>query len=298
MATALDANQKTNITLSGSNLVATSTGAGGVRTDRSLSKKSYFEGVLTTLAGTPQIGVSSTNWDHATALGTGNNTIGYQPSGVVRSNNATLATIATYVQGDRIGVAVDPLNRLIWFRVNNGNWNNSALNDPAAGVGGIDYSTVTLGTLVAAVSASITGTVWTMKFSTAFTDTPPTGFASIDDVGYTLAVASSLPTAPMGVAFPTYGLTVTPLPRDSGGKQFFPGGAITVVSGTTKEGGSPAGSKRVDVYDRVTGELLGTTISDGSGAWSIPCLGRPAVRVVGSDPTTYNSVVYDNVVPV
>jgi hypothetical protein len=280
-------------------LIATSTGAGGARSNRQISGITYFEGVITTLTGTPQIGIASTTWDNATALGSGNNTIGYAPSGAVTNNGATLSTIAAYVQGNRIGVAVDPVNRLIWFSVNGGNWNNNAANNPATGVGGIDYSSIAgLNTMVAAVSASVTGNVWTMTFSTPFTGTAPGSFASMDVVGYTRMDASTNPAMPFGIPA-SYTIKATQKGGDNStlGKHFI-GTTITVVSGTTKENGSVVTGKKVEVYDRVTGELLGSTYSDGSGNWSIPALGRPAVRVVGSDPTTYNSIVYDNVVPV
>jgi hypothetical protein len=46
-------------------LVATSTAAGGVRGTRPLSGLSYFSGVITTLTGTPQIGIAQTNWDNS-----------------------------------------------------------------------------------------------------------------------------------------------------------------------------------------------------------------------------------------
>jgi hypothetical protein len=139
-----------------------------------------------------------------------------------------------------------------------------------------------------------------MKFSTAFTDTPPTGFASMDTIAY-LALATTAPTAPTSGGVPaSFGVKAVPSINDqtTRGKHFSPAGAITVVSGVTKEAGSPVANKKVEVYDRLTGELLNSSYSDGSGAWSLACLGRPTVRVVGSDPTTYNSVVYDNVVPV
>jgi hypothetical protein len=282
-------------------LVATSTaGSAGVRTRRSLSGPSYFEAIITTLTGTPLVGIANMNWDHSTALGAGNNTIGYQPSGVVRNNNATLATIAAYVAGDRIGVAVDPANRLIWFRVNNGNWNNNVLNNPATGVGGIDYSAIVgIGNFAAAVSASITGTVWTTNFSSPV-DTPPAGFSSIDAVGYTKADSSAQAYYPIPSAttLSPYGLIAPSLPQDISQKQFFPAGPVTHVSGVVQENSVLVPGRRVDVYDRNTGELLGTARSAVDGSWSVACLGRPKVRIVGSDPTTYNSLVYDNVSPI
>lgn len=95
-----------------------------------------------------------------------------------------------------------------------------------------------------------------------------------------------------------FGLVANPHPNDFRGKAFGPAGPVTVVSGTTKEAGVIVVGKVVEVYDRDTGDLIGRTKSDAMGNWSVPALGRPAVRIVGSDPTTYNSVVYDNVMPV
>lgn len=302
MATTFDSSRLTNTTLSGGNLVATSTAAGGAMSSRVLSGLTYFEVTITTLTGTPGVGIASSNWDHSTALGTGSNTVGYQPSGAVKLNGATLATIAAYVQGNRIGVAVDPITKLIWFRVNGGNWNNNAANDPVAEVGGIDYSGASVGSIVAAINSSLSGNVWTAIFSAPFTDAVPTGYASLDAIGFTTAQSTKTTLEiPLITSLPaSYGLTAGPLPlgQTSQGKHFSPAATITMVSGTTKENGSIVTGKRVDVYDRLTGDLLGTTYSDGSGNWSLPCLGRPAVRVVGSDPTTYNSQVYDDVVPV
>jgi hypothetical protein len=225
--------------------------------------------------------------------------VGYQPSGAVRNNNATLATIATYVAGDRIDVAINAADRLIWFRVNNGNWNNNVANDPVTNTGGIDYSGITgLGTMVAAISASITGTVWTMQFSTAFTNTPPTGYVSIDTQSYVRAdTVNFLNNVPLGLPA-SYGFKATNMPKEGVlTSRIFMGTVITTVSGFIRELGVAVAGRKVEVYDRLTGELLGSTVSAGDGSWSIPCLGRPSVRVVASDPTTYNSLALDNVSP-
>jgi hypothetical protein len=303
VATALHTTLKTNTTLSGGNLVATSTGAGGARSDRPITGLTYFSAVITTLTGAPQIGIARNDYSGAAALGSQTSSVGYVPTtGIVQYNGATLATIQTSAQGNRIDCAVNWPDRLIWFRTNAGNWNNNVANDPATGVGGIDISGVAApGTMVAAVYASLTGNVWTMEFSTAFTNAPPTGYASLDVVGYVRAQWVCDPRgAPVtgGLLPASFSCRASSMPRDGVASKWFNGTTITVVSGITKEGGVAAGNKRVEVYDRNTGELLNSGLSDGSGNWSLPCLGRPAVRVVGSDPTTYNSVVFDNVVPV
>lgn len=298
--TRLDAFFKTvgNIGISGRALVATSYAAGGVRANRVPTAPFYFEATITTLTGTPQVGIAGPSWDNSTALGTGANTIGYQPSGAVRTNNATLQTIAAYVAGDRIGVAVDPAARLIWFRVNNGNWNNSGAANPATGVGGIDFSatTVNIGTATPAVSASITGTVWTTAFNT-FTDAAPAGFAAVGPV-----VQQAIPSASQ-LAYYAPGLAggapnYTAHPQWISRRNFSPAGPITKVSGLCEEAGVPVAGRLVEVFDRVSGDRLDYTYSAVDGSWELVALGRPSVRIVGSDPTTYNSLVYDNVVPV
>jgi hypothetical protein len=284
---------------------ATSTGAGGVRSDRPLSGLTYFEAVLTTLTGTPQIGIASPLWNNSTALGSTTASLGYLPSGIVQYNGATLATIQTYTAADRVEVAVNPADRFIWFRVNGGNWNNNAANDPATNVGGIDYSGMAnLSTMFAAVYASLTGTVWTATFTPAFTHTVPTNYNSLDTQAYTRADASSDPAQGFGMAImnvttpPATQIRASNFGKDGTtlGKHFF-GSFITRVSGTIYELSVPVAGRRVDVYDRVTGELLGTTTSAGDGSWSLPCQARTTVRVVASDPTAYNSLCYDNVSP-
>jgi hypothetical protein len=284
--------RKVNTNLSGANLVATSTGAGGVASSRSATQNFYAEFTPTTVTGTPRVGISSLTAPQTTSLENALYCLGYDASGAVKVNNVTLATIAAWAQGNRIDMAVNVLMALIWFRVAGGNWNNNVVNDPATNTGGIDFSSMTIrGSLDAAVSASLTGTVWTAAFTT-FAGTAPAGYVSLDgatSIAVKQGVDGVIPPANAPDASPAIFLGA-PL-RDTRIYRYFqPAGAITTVSGTTKEGGTPVAGRKVEVYDRATGDLIGNR--------SIPALGRPAVRVVGSDPTTYNSVVYDNVVPV
>jgi hypothetical protein len=278
-ATTLDPGYKsTGMALSGSNLVGTSSAQAGAGSTRTITGKSYFEAVITTLAGTPSVGLanqSNANYFNSTLLGADTHSLAYRSSGAVVVNAATLATIATFVQGDRIDCAVDVGSRLIWFRVNGGNWNNNAANNPATGVGGIDFSTMNIATCRAAIGASITGTVWTTKFTAPFTGAAPSGFSSLDTMQITVGQSTD---------------------QQRSVRSFSPAGTMTTVSGTTKESGVAVSGKKVYMYDRSTGDLIGCATSDGSGNWSINAVGRPAVLIVGSDPA-FNSVVYDNVVP-
>lgn len=299
----LDASAKgsTNVAVSGRNLIATFTGATGIRANRDIRGLVYFEGTITTLSGTPQIGLAHVQWDNSTALGNAVNSLGYQPGGQVRVNAVTLATIAAYAAGSRIGVAVDHSKKLIWFRVNGGNWNNSALNDPATGVGGIDFSSMTGGTLFPAFTASLTGTVWTTAFQT-FVDAAPAGFTTLSAANFGdgqtgFSDLKTLEPIVPGEQIPT---PITVLNRSLPPQQrvFSPAGPITIVSGLAEESGVPVEGKLIEVFDRISGDRLDWDLSEADGSWSCVCLGRPSVRVVGSDPTLFNSQVYDNVIPV
>ena len=182
MATTWDPNNKSSSeTLSGGNLVATSSGIGTVAATRGLTGKTYFEVTPTTLTGTVAVGLVNRSYNMAsgTIPGTDNNGLAFKSSGAVVLNNVTLTTIAAYAANNVIGVAVDIQNRLIWFRVGAGNWNNSGAADPVAGIGGIDYSSMALAALFPAAGGSATGAVMTAAFS-SFTNTAPSGYITAD----------------------------------------------------------------------------------------------------------------------
>lgn len=287
------------------NYVLSQLGAGSCYILRNHTGKHYSEYVITTLAGTVGVGAltSTFNANSANALGFDNNGFAYRSNGVVVLNNVTISTLVAYNQGDRVDMAVDPLNYLVWFRVNGGNWNNNAANDPAAGVGGIDFSSMAKARLYPGVGFSATGGRIDGHFKTTdFVGTAPTGYGSYDAVEYTNADANGPNLTGVGVP-PAVAQSLssqarcTQMPASNDNGMFSPAGTITTVSGVVQESGSPVANRRVDVYDRATSQLLGTAYSAADGSWSIPCNGRPAVRVVCSDPTTYDSMVYDNVVP-
>jgi hypothetical protein len=305
MPTTLDPGnyRATTIALSGGNLVATGIGfgEGTAVAQRPITGLTYFEAVLTTLAATtPGIGLAVSALDAPTfsdAIGKTFSGIAYRPSGVVVINNATVATLAAYVQGDRIDVAVDPFLRLIWFRVNGGNWNNNVANNPVTGVGGIDLTTVRGSTLWPAVASSAAGAVWTTKFSAAFTGVPPAGFASVDTMQITAANATTDGRIPPLVA-QTQGPAVRAQshPADPISRSFTPPGATTTVSGILKELGVAVAGRRVMAFHRATNEYLGQAITAGDGSWSIDCMNRDKVYVIAID-SPYNALAFDNVTP-
>lgn len=303
-ATTFDPNNKsTTFALSGGNLVATSSGQGNVGDTRVLTGPTYFEITMTTLTGLPAIGIANRDYVMSTAatLGTTINGVGFRSNGQVLLNNTLLTTIQTYVATNVIQVAVNIQNRLIWFNVNNGNWNNNASNNPATGVGGIDYSGMFDHGVFAAVSCNLTGAVFTAKFTAAFAFTPPTGFISADSCqafarknfgGY--LEPSTLGTI-VAARAPGVGPGRCTAPS---GAAFSPAGIITKVSGTVKEGAVLVSGKTVRVYDGNSGEKIGESTSDGSGAFAIPAQGRTQTDVVAKDPTSFQAEIYDRVTPV
>jgi hypothetical protein len=86
--------------------------------------------------------------------------------------------------GDTVCVAVDMTNKRIWFRINNGNWNDNVTYNPATNVGGQDISSVfsSAAAYPFLYGNSIFGTgdmVMTSNFgASSFTFTVPSGFQS------------------------------------------------------------------------------------------------------------------------
>lgn len=76
--------------------------------------------------------------------GTTTDSFGYQHTGAIRTNGATVATADTLTTGDIVQHRLDMDAKLWWVRrVRSGvpgNWNGNASADPVAGVGGIDIS--------------------------------------------------------------------------------------------------------------------------------------------------------------
>ncbi len=279
------------ITLSGGNLIAT----------RALSGPSYWQVTCTTLASTMSIGFANRSWNNANSLLVGNdaNSLGYLNNGTVRLNNATLATIATYGAGDAVEIAVNPQAKLFWGRVNGGNWNNDVIGNqnPVGNVGGIDYSAMPFGTLLPAFAASTTTGAGTAVFTSGFAHTPPTGYLSVDT------------NAALGIAAEITGSGAThdgPARQDptSGTQQKVPwlsgygslAGTLN-IAGNMKQLGVNISGKRVLVFDRANGEKIGEALTDGSGNFSIPAMGRAKTLVVALDDPTYNAAVFDEVIP-
>ena len=187
-ATTFDpANKSTNVTLSGSNLIATLTsdGRGGARSIASVSSPSkiYFEitcGAVTTAAANI-IGLANATNGLESFPGSDLNGVGFAfGGGVVYINNSTVTAIGYSLSaGQRLGVAVDLGAKRMWLR-QGGVWDGvGSLPDPVTGADGIPLDTVNAGPYYVFVSQVSNTDAVTLNFGPTFTDTPPTGYGMI-----------------------------------------------------------------------------------------------------------------------
>ena len=169
------------VTLSGSNLIATSTaGVSGIRGNSSRSSgKSYWEYTYTTInTNGLAVGVGTSSFN-LTGGTTTNAAVVIRLNGPIQINNsASGSQIGTINPGNVIGVAVDFTAHLIWFRIApSGNWNGSGTANPATGVGGLNISALS-GALFPLFTGG-SGDVCTANFgASAFNGSVPSGFNS------------------------------------------------------------------------------------------------------------------------
>lgn len=126
-----------NVNLTGGNLIATSTAGGfagfiqGLAAKDKTTGKWYVEltpsngfsnwmGVIDVPSGYP------TNWIWLTA-----------GAGLISVSGSTAANDGVTSNGTVASIALDLINKNIWFRVSCGDWNNNSSYDPAANTGGV-----------------------------------------------------------------------------------------------------------------------------------------------------------------
>jgi hypothetical protein len=180
-----------NITLSGTNnlvLTTTSNAQGNVRTvDRQLTGKLYWENTLTTITGQISAGIAN----QAVTLGslspqapnTVVNAIVVTNSGTINLNGTTGASLGAFASGGVACFALDLVAQLFWIRNGAaGNWNGSATNNPATGVGGMSAPFIGGGipayALAAFTNGSTTSSITANFGDTVFTGAVPSGFTS------------------------------------------------------------------------------------------------------------------------
>jgi hypothetical protein len=186
-----------NLTLTGGNLIATSSSAGTNQVRAAHCQylgKFYWECTFNTVAGTnsgPALysALSLSSIATGFAVGAATGTCGFTKGGVVYlDGSATGTDVGALVNGSLACIAVDLTARLAWFRIGAaGLWNNSASGDPATGTVGISILSLGNGIPVyPAVCLAGLNEQATAKFGdTAFTGTVPSGFTA----GWTTAAA-------------------------------------------------------------------------------------------------------------
>jgi hypothetical protein len=145
------ATKDATITLSNGNLSAvhngTSAYGGAQATSSKSSGKYYFEYTVTGgISSNHQPGLIASGGVLATFPLSNhfNNGVGYdQPTGQVICDDITIGTAAASTSvGNVLGFAIDVDNKLIFVRVNGGNFNNNGAANPTTGVGGFNFSTI------------------------------------------------------------------------------------------------------------------------------------------------------------
>ncbi len=185
--------QKTStVTLSSGDTVATVSGSGMVGALDSIMSgtgRYYWEVVLTDGAQAG-VGLALYSTDMSLAiggdyLGRYTDQLGWYANGTVVTNNAVVATVATYTGAIRLCFALDTISWKYFLRVGpSGLWNNDILTNqnPAVGsqVGGIPVPSGIRWNVIPAAHLFTAGDVATLvAASGSWVGTPPTGFGQI-----------------------------------------------------------------------------------------------------------------------
>lgn len=191
------------VTLSGGNLVATNTGttstSQGVSVAASSGKitgKFYFECRITAYTGGAGVGfgvgTTTATYANLSTNGTGGDmcfVVGHTGSGTIFAPGGnTGLSLGALSNGDVVGVAVDLINRRLWFRKGaSGFWNGQSSGDPTDGSGIHGGATIPAGTIVPictfgsgpAGAAGVANNVITANFgASAFTGAVPSGYTA------------------------------------------------------------------------------------------------------------------------
>jgi len=176
-ATLNPSDKSSNVTLSGSDLIASSTvtSAGLARSVQTITGKKYFEAVFTNV-DTPATAVISAGVCNTSLANTASgyndaNSWSYWGTNAGARNSGSLVISNSSAEGDVLGFAVDVTANKMWIR-KNGTWLQG---DPAAGTSPI-WTNLT-GTLHAYASPWDSNAVVTMRFDpSSFSNAAPSGF--------------------------------------------------------------------------------------------------------------------------
>ncbi|AEY69562.1 tail fiber protein [Burkholderia phage vB_BceS_AH2] len=173
------------VTLSNGNLTAATPGPTlkGTVANTGLVGKTYHEVTLVSggLSANASIGIGPQAVDLTKTIGWNGSpdSAGLQIGGTKIWYNAGQGNIGMpgAVVGSVIGIAFDAATRKVWFRVNNGNWNNAASGqDPATGAGG--YVITGTQALYPALTSDVANTFTANFGGSTFAYAAPAGFVS------------------------------------------------------------------------------------------------------------------------
>lgn len=174
------------ITLSNANLTAkatTATDAAVRSTTAKNSGKVYFEVAwATSTGGDTGSGISTPSAPLGGSTGAGCALV--YNSGNIWINGVSTGVGLGAVGSTTVCFAVDLVNLRFWARLNGGNWNASAGNNPATNTGGLDISSLFPANYACAVASfqSATPTATLNLGTSAFAFTVPSGFSAWDSV--------------------------------------------------------------------------------------------------------------------
>jgi len=180
------ADKSVNCVLSNGNLTIGGSGGtnqGARSVDSHLAGKYYWECTWNNTAVSDALGVSAAGASLTASVTTaGQRCLLNQPGNIFLNGGTSVGSVGGAVTaGSVVCFALDCTGSLIWFRVGaGGNWNNSAGNNPATGVGGIVMGAV-LGGLALYAHAFVgfaAATVVANFGNSAFTGAVPANFAS------------------------------------------------------------------------------------------------------------------------
>jgi hypothetical protein len=188
-ATFNPSDKSSNVTLSNGNLTMSIGGSlpfSDARTTVSNSTgTAYFEASINGAAQHYGVGVCLGTYNLSTNFNSGGTgACIVDGTGTVYLNGSAVSgvSVGSWTSSSQIVcVAVDFSNRLIWFRVNAGNWNGSGTANPATGTGGISLTgSLASGALfgVGSMNTGFTGgELLTANFgATSFSQSVPSGF--------------------------------------------------------------------------------------------------------------------------
>jgi hypothetical protein len=171
------------MTLSNGNLTVTPTSSTNSMVRGTLGAtggKLYFEVVGTATLASAYVGVATSaalagNIISSVALGF--MTLGPSSGNIWFNGSNTGLSLGATITTQTVCVAIDLVNGLGWFRLNNGNWNGSGTANPATGTGGVNIAALFPGNPCFPAVATFSTNVATVNFgATAFAQAIPSGF--------------------------------------------------------------------------------------------------------------------------